>query len=305
MHFHNTSILLQVPPAITMSEASSFQTNTVEWFGTKFCQLRDRGVAIWGRNVKKGKLKRLLHVKGAKPGLHVYYQHGQGEQLTTWPQPNCKHIEEGECGLLEVFIDSKQYLAVSCPYCETITLHSFPNGNVEAIFNVEDAQPKIMCHGPDDTILVSGYTNSTVIQVSCSANDMEITEDIPIEIETPRAFCCREQQIFCGDWLNKVIISTDIVSKETLWVIRDEIDGEMIRPHGMCTDKLERLYVADGENCRILVLHTKSGDFIQSIELPELGCLVDIGWNDTQPHLTICCQPMESDNYEIAHYNID
>ncbi len=304
-----------IPLQVHVSLASAFKTNTLPWYGTKFCHLQDKGVVIRGRTTKKSKLKRLFHAKGDAPTFHHYSQQGQGEMLKSWPAPCCKDSwDERTLSIIELHIDAKQYLAMSCRWCETITLYSFPNGNVESIFNIENAGPGKMCYGPENTLLVSDCGG--VIQFSYSASNLERIQRIPVGREHLTTLCYSNQQIFYST--KDRISSTDIVSKQTLWTVGVGAKGrvEIMEPRAMCTDKNERLYIADFDYSwrgSIIVLHVKTGLFIQNIDLLGIGDdllwrergILDLAWYDTQPHLALCTVATVANYYAIAYYNIE
>ncbi len=283
----------------------------MSWSETKFCQLEDKRVVIRGRAKKKSKLKRLFHAKGPTPTVHVYSQQTQGEMLDIWPAPCCKWSEDGSSTLLELVIDSQQYVAASCHGCNTITLHDFPSGTVQSRFNIENEYPGKMCHGPDNTLLV--FALDAVIQLSCSASNLEKIKCIPVEkfsihiaLNDDINLCYSDQKIFLSSMgSDHMITSMDIISEETLWTVGGEVDGSVLHPVAMCTDKRDRLYVGDFVEQRIIVLHTKTGDFIQIIKLPELGYTRYLSWNDAQPHLTICGENFGSDYTHVCYCNIE
>ncbi len=291
--------------------ASSFQTNVLEWSSSEncqlqeFCQLQDGGVVICGRT--QGNKRRAC-------GFHVYDK--LGSKVNTWPGPNCEHAKDGLSAMLEVPIDSNKYLAVSCPLCATITFHTLPNGTVHSIFNIQDVNPRLMCLGPKNTLLVSDYRAQEVVQLLYSSSNVAITQRIPLAIKCPDDLCYTDQQLFCCKSEDNLVSSTNIVSKQILWTIHAEAYYEPIYPQGLCTDKLGRLYVADSMNCRVVILHSKTGKVIQSIWLQSLTNILNVGWSDTQPHLTVCSHGLELEDddyeddeyefiYEITHFNID
>ena len=75
---------------------------------------------------------------------------------------------------------------------------------------------------------------------------------------------------------------------ETEWEIAGEVDGNRIKPYGICSDTDDRIFVADGQNDRLLVFASKNGQFIQSLLREEsMSAMFDVFWTDAEPQLIV------------------
>ncbi len=246
----------------------------------------------------------------ATPVIH-HYSH-QGELINTWPALPCPEDHGGKNNfLLEIFIDSKQFLAVSCICCKETFLYTFLSGDVHSVYKGEPGKetvgPQRMCLGPDNTILAndgSGEGNS-VVQFTWNGTELVMMKTIPTEIKYPYSVHYSEGRVFTCSWRDQVICAVDYTSGETLWKVQGEVRGKLCYPHDMCTDTHGRLYVADGSNQRMLVLWASTGEVIQEIDMQGLGAILSVAWCSTQPHLVVWhIQFGEDKKYEISYYNI-
>ena len=57
-------------------------------------------------------------------------------------------------------------------------------------------------------------------------------------------------------------------SGQKVWEANGEVDGKMCEPHGILfSSQHQVLLIADGSNCRVLVMHPRDGSHLQTIEL--------------------------------------
>ncbi len=62
-----------------------------------------------------------------------------------------------------------------------------------------------------------------------------------------------------------------------VWDVRGFVDKLKINPWGcVYVPKYQALLVADGENCRILVVNPKNGKVAKSFKFPDLGQILDL-----------------------------
>ena len=75
---------------------------------------------------------------------------------------------------------------------------------------------------------------------------------------------------------------------ETEWEIFGLVEGKKIIPYGICSDTDGRIFVADGQNGRLLVFCAENGEFIQSLLSEErMPAVFDVCWTDTEPQLIV------------------
>ena len=80
-------------------------------------------------------------------------------------QKSCTHLltENVRHKLLPHRADGKQYLLESCTGCRVIRAHKIPINS--APISYEQITPKLMCKGPQDTVLVLDETNKSITQL--------------------------------------------------------------------------------------------------------------------------------------------
>ncbi len=247
----------------------------------------------------------------ATPVIH-HYSH-QGELINTWPALPCPKVHEGENNfLLEIFIDNKQYLATQCHHdeCKEIILYSLPSGDVTSVYRGKPGEkavkPWAMCIGPDNSVLAidMGGDGKSVVEFTWNGTKLVLTKSIPTEIDQAFSVHYSEGRVFTCQWPEEVICAVDYTSGETLWKVQGKVHGKPCYPHGMCTDTQGRLYVADGENERVLVLQASTGRFIQEIDMKGVGTIVGVAWSETQPHLVVWVQNWEDEKEKIRYFRI-
>ena len=75
---------------------------------------------------------------------------------------------------------------------------------------------------------------------------------------------------------------------ETEWEVAGLVEGKEMKPYGICSDTEGRIFVADGQNSRVVVLDNQNGECIQSLLMGErMGDVFDVCWTDTQPQLIV------------------
>ncbi len=298
---------LQVPSAVITTQSPGFSTKLVPWRWTRFCALKDGGMVLFGKTAED-----------ATPVIH-HYSH-QGELIKSWPALPCSEEHEGENNmLLDIFIDSKQYLATQCFHdeCQEISLYSLPSGDVTSVYKSkpgkETVKPGSMCVGPDNTILAIEQSDNgkSIAEFTWNGTELVLNKTIPIEIDCPYSMHYSEGRVFTCDLLFKchncdnhddVIYAVDYTSGETLWKVQGEVEGKRCCPHGMCTDKQGRLYVGDADNERVLVFDARTGRFIQQIDIWDVGCIGGLAWSETQPHLVVSHRMKGDDEVEEISY---
>ena len=73
-----------------------------------------------------------------------------------------------------------------------------------------------------------------------------------------------------------------------MWEVVGEVAGKEIKPYGVCSDNDGNVFVADGNNERVLVLDSKTGQLLQVLLQEEkTGDIFDVCWTENQPQLTI------------------
>ena len=197
--------------------------------------------------------------------------------------------EHEECARLHpVHIEKKELLAVSCSRCHMIRLLETESKVVTVAFLHGKCNPGSIC------------TEGTTLYALHLVNDQHTSV---IELESGGVpFKGPKKKIYSGlatsysicyiphpykllvFTLNKNPGRIRAVSAETeqkVWQVEGKVAEKACHPHGMQFSQHHQvLLVADGINCRILVLHPKDGSPLQTIQLkPEMHAIVHLHLN--------------------------
>ncbi len=277
------------------------------WSGS-FTLLSDNAVALFG-------------ILAGQSSQEVYVYDMQGELHSRLKLPcGCDYSSHG---LLEVTLSSHRHLAISCRWTRKIWLYSFTTQSIRSVYSDPSRRgpkPGRMCHGPNNTILVCDATersSSVAVFTFTSENTLTLSRLIPVQggsryvIAVCYAETTQGPLLFTSHEEEDAICATHLQSGHK-WQVKGQVDGKPCDPYGLCHGA-GRLYVADGDNKRILVLDAATGDFIQSIELPQTVWVHNVAWSEQQPHLVVL-QRMnraeeeddDSDDilYQISYFNI-
>ena len=278
-----------------MTKANSFTAQVIyAWWIGGFCVSRD------GDEV-------FLHGKPGSRGSDAMQRYSRtGQLLNTW-QVKCQH-DCSKC-LLHLSIGGTPYIAMSCYECQSITLYSKTDSDpITAYCHSGDmAEPGAMCHGPDNTIMVSNWRpgSKEVLVYDVTSTQFRI----PVHVNhTEHIHYMRTAQhggiVIVSDLDMHIMSAHSLDSKALLWRIENkEIDGKGLRPSGMCSDPdTGALYVGDRYNDRLIVLEPNTGEVIQSIQLPGVELIKNIAWCSVQPHLVI--HHYKYSKYQITYYDI-
>ncbi len=228
-------------------------------------------------------------------GSHVVQRYNRtGQLLNTW-QVKCGHGWAKH--LLHLSIDNTPYIAVSCWGCQSITLYSMTDDDPITAYchsREDQAQPAVMCHGPNNTILVTNWEwgSKEVLMYDVSSTQFILKDRIPVDVDQSEHIHYMETAKHGGIVIasfGHVISACSIETKKLVWEIKNKkIEGELFSPCGICSDPdTSALYVGDYSNERLIVIEANTGEVIQSIQLHGVGRIPDISWCSVQPHIVI------------------
>ncbi len=209
-----------------------------------------------------------------------------------------------------------RYLAVSCVICCEIWFYNFITGEVKSVWRddsnagLEQFAPGPLCHGPDNTILSCNALIDSksvgVFRITLN-NELTLAREIGVDIDTPYGIACAETPhahlVFTCRWRDKAICATHMQSGKAQWIVNWEVAGKLCEPHGLCYMS-GRLYVADGNNRRVLVLEPATGRLLQSIPIPDMASVKSVAWSDTQPHLVIRHAVHGSNKHNVSYFDV-
>ena len=85
----------------------------------------------------------------------------------------------------------------------------------------------------------------------------------------------------------KLLSGADTKLSSPIWHLPGVVDGLVIKPHALASDKRGTVYVADGVNNRVLTINSLTGAVLNILLLPEEYKMpIDsLLWSDTEPNL--------------------
>ena len=129
-----------------------------------------------------------------------------------------------------------------------------------------DFSPGRMCSTDDGSVLVvnNSVTPRTLVKFKLTEQEGVVLEKTNETIDTKLKevnalsllYCNDKKQIILTDWFHLgTIQAINYQTGTTEWkIVREEIDGKVIKPYGICCDDVGHLFVADHSNNRVLVV---------------------------------------------------
>ncbi len=247
---------------VSATEMRSFPSGLEEWNRTQFCASNDGGIYMSG----KSNMKWIIQKRN---------QSGDIMWKTNWfnlDRPS------KPCGLQEIQLASKKYLAASLAAAHKVVLYD-PNPSINSestitAFSHEHLSFNQMCLLPPNTLLVLAADRANPSK--------KIFFLTATKSKEPSLFAARNMETYMveaygicvvpsskGPFHNLIIVTAwqrpgcikafSAESGEVVWERSGEIAGVQCNPHGVCADRRGHVYIADGKNRRVLVLDAETG----------------------------------------------
>ena len=245
--------------------------------------------------------------------VQLFWNDRSGKLLKTAPAPECGHGTVRGHNLLEVNIRGFNYIAAACdaPNCGQISLYNPNTRNTALIYRARNEDrfcPGAMAHGPHNTVIaVNNRPGSHSIAVLDITNpEITLKRHIPCSIDVPNSIVfTREGLVITSKCTDHIVSATSLSSGQTVWETgREPIAGKLCEPHGLALDQDGRLFIADGDNSRIVILEASSGAWLQTLMMPDLGKIIDISWNQLSSQITVRHNVAYSDRECLSTYQV-
>ena len=234
------------------------------WGYTRFTVMSSGQVVIWGKTSEE-----------TPPAFHIFSLRSAGWKKLREVKRLCDH--DDNVHILPITVNKKEQLAVSCPDCETIKLYNVDTLQVTNAFHDTNYYPGAMSHGEKGKLYVVHQVKSEkkVMELDCSGKTFSGPNKIVQSgmewyygmyyIPSPHRL------IVLTYWGDSIIRAVGAETGENVWEVNGEVDGVQCQPCGMqFSPQHQVLLVADGENCRVLVLHPGDGSHLQTIQLGDV-----------------------------------
>ncbi len=192
---------------------------------------------------------------------------------------------------------------------QTITLRKLSDGLIVNRQQVSFPSDRITCYSPWEGFMLNWSSKiiynfklkwDATVQVM---NWMGIKYDFP----SLYGFCATRNhtgQMMCilGSWEHNKIRAINAANGKIIWEIVGQYERVEINPHGMCADDSGHIYVADGENCRVLQVSC-TGE-IERCLLHTEGIASDVKWLEMNKKLLVFHEDDECDSEAITVYEM-
>ena len=91
---------------------------------------------------------------------------------------------------------------------------------------------------------------------------------------------------------NEEIGTVKFGSESIIWTLPRVVDGHVVKPDDITSDKWGNVYISDGANNRILKINGLTGNVLNILLLDgkDMGLVRSLFWSDIEPNLTLIHQ---------------
>ncbi len=174
-----------------------------------------------------------------------------------------------------------QYLATSCRYsgCNTVKVVDTRTHEVVSVYSGGDTGCELvaMCAAGEGSLLIWDNKSKSVIQLKFN-EQRKMLEEVRPRVHVPGDdvyYMCYMPHadlliLSRGEVVEAVKLEGD-AGQPPEWQLKGEVLGKKIYPRGMSCDSEGRVYVADGDNSRVLLLNGYTGEVIQQLLQDDVG----------------------------------
>ena len=230
-----------------------------------------RKVVIWGKSSDKRPAE-----------FHVFQHSSSGWNKVRVEKGLCKH--ESGVFLGSMVVNEQEVLLVSCAHCQMLRSVNLRNADVTDVCHTTNHDLSKMCLGEKNQLFVVDWVQGCpVLQLDFNPTEGEVAgpttifqsnmEEFDGICYVPSPFKC----IVLCRWSESLIRAVSVENNEVVWEVKGKVDGRTCQPHRIaCCQQHQALFAADGRNKRILVLNPRNRKHLQTINLEELGVIVDL-----------------------------
>ena len=252
---------MQTPNDVTLKLLSTHDTGLPFWTWTKFTVMSSGQVVVLGKTSEE-----------TPPAFHIFSLTSVGWKKLREVKCLCDH--DG-VKIIPVTVNNKEQLAVSCLSCETIRLYNLDTLKVTTAFHNPKYYPSGMCHGENGKLYVVHSVNGgiPVLELGCSGETFSGPSKIVqsgMEMYYSMCYIPAPHRLIVFSDKTGTIRAVSAETGEKVWEVKGEVDGVECEPNDMLfSSQHQVLLVADGGNCRLLVLHPGDGSHLQTIQLDQ------------------------------------
>ena len=184
-------------------------------------------------------------------------------------------------------------------------------GSVFKAYSVAPGFYRTICPGPKGTLLVAGHYQSLLqLQLDEKARKLHLVRQVQLlpfgKIEH-MCYVAKNDLVILSSYCRITAVKLDTGAKEAkpVWQLMGLVNGRQIDPQGITSDGKGRVFVADGDNSRILVLEASSGEVLQILlDDKHLGKVFDVcclGQAGQPDQILLKHEPSNASLYNIHH----
>ncbi len=269
-----------------------------------------------------------------KKYIKIYNTHG--ELVESYPSPHsCQHLTTARGlkqieNMIVVNVNGNECYFISCSFCG-IFLFQPKTGTTCKVWETDresKIQPTSLCAGPDNTLVSpSRYKPVQILLV------FQITKDFTLMLKDQIEFSEYEKSryrsfVHCDTVYTLVHYPGGLVimafaekdnpmysmsaiclrDKKIVWKLPMEVAGMICDPRDVTSDQKGRIFVGDGLNRRVIILHALDGQVLQVVNL-ELFAVGMITWHQpvssTEPAcLMLYCLTEPTSGWHVSVHKV-
>ncbi len=218
----------------------------------------------------------------------------------------CEHERVG--GYVQaVAIGNQEFLAVSCIKCEVIRLYNMETEDVTTAFYDSSYHPGGMCQGDPGQMYVAHvvYGAMLILQLNCSTAEFTLRKTIQSGVDDFYAMCyipTYKLVAISNNTPGNCTIRAVSLEHEKIWEFSGQVEGIPCKPHGMMYYPAQDcLFVADGDNTRLLVLNAGDGSLRQIVPLSKaMGTICNLSLHSDQ----IVVWHQHANKVKVSHFSL-
>ena len=204
------------------------------------------------------------------PGVFHLYQKTPGWKKVGELKGLCEH-GQFVC-VTPCTVKNREFLGVSCPWCHTIHLLDTDSQEIITAFQNPEYYPSLLCKGDGDVMYVVNYVmNNPVFELKIGQirfTGPQKTIESGMQWIYSMQYIPSNRLLVFSSWEDKLVRAVSVETGEKVWEVKGEVDSKICCPHGMLfSQQYQVLLVADGWNCRVLVLDPRNGSHQRTLYL--------------------------------------
>ncbi len=262
--------------------------HVVKYPNTRFCITHQQEIVLFQNTTQAVPLS-----------LFVYNKNGSLKQKL--PPPKCHHREKW-FNIAEVNISGFHDIAISCsnPHCKEITLLNRSCGTSLSAYKDNrkgKPAPGAMCQGNGNQLIVvdNNKDSRSLCLFHYTQTEFQLLRTLYIGSMCPDSLCyvklAKNKAFIAGTSFTEKSIGVFSFDDtwHHVWIKKGNIRNQVVNPHGICSDHSGMVYIADGENKRVLVAGSVTGDVKGIIRYNQVKEIWNVEWDEENEQLVVYC----------------